>query len=193
MKVVAKRGFSATLSMPRKSFTITQFNSFDLDQFTQEQLDKSNLEILLENGWVEEYTNQVLPKGPKPPEIPQVQSAIKQGQGEKDNEVTLSVKRNNEKRVVTEVSMPADLPQNLHARAEADKTLQAEEAKRHVKNVKKTTADDVDSVPRMKSLKVKDITQGIKIKVGGRIIVDEAKEEFKMPKAATSEDNSEDN
>lgn len=174
MKVIAKRGFSATLSLPRKSVTITQFAPVDLDQFTEEQLEKSNLEVLLENGWIEEYVGQELPEPVKPVNIPQVSSAVKQG--DKDTEVKLSVTKKENYRVQTKVEMPENLPGELHNRAEADKERQAAEGQRLVNKVKKTSSDDTDKMPQMKPLDVKSLARPIKF--NGKIV-----EGFKIPKA----------
>lgn len=179
MKIIAKRGFSATLSLPKKSITITQFEPVDLDQFTQEQLDKSNIETLLENGWIEEYINQSLPEPVKSINIPKVKSVFKQG--DKDTEVKVSITKQDNYRVKTDVTMPESLPDTLHDRVEADKERQAAEGQRLLNKVKKTSESDVDRVPQMKPLKEKDLVRSVR--VNGKIV-----ENFKLPKTASKDE-----
>lgn len=179
MQVVAKKGFSATLVVAKKSITITQFEAVDLSIFTQEQIDNSNFSVLFENGWIEEFKNQKLPTGPILPKIPIVKSVVKQG--EKDTSVHVSVSKVGD-RVTTEVNLPKDLPEELHARVEAAKEAEAANVQQHAIKVEESRKKENKEL-KMKPLKTSELARPIM--VDGKLVTGSG---FKLPKVEKSEE-----
>ncbi len=149
--IVAARGFIADFLIENMSFEITQFEPFDLTGFTEDQIKNSNLQTLLDNGWVVEYTGQELPKNPKTKAVPKIPSVNSE---EKPDLIKFSQEKEGS-RVVTHVDIPEDLPADIQKRLQ--KAVKADAAKKKQELAKLKGESDTKEVIKPAKLTAKDL------------------------------------